>query len=216
MTICPKCGGDRCETRFKDILDPANDLFGCKECRHTWKRYEGTKYGEPGITKTRMLLEAAENAGISVIEMTIQGESIPELEWIWYGKAGHFICGHWCRFHLYTKIGRVVVSTVGEYVHPRHGQGREDLEMEWLQQNPYGEDIGLDRKYETMVFRSTDEPCDCGCGQHMPDGGRELDFHGYNNPIAAQEGHMELCHKWASVILQLNIKDDDDADDMDD
>src|SRR5262245_46801635 len=91
---------------------------------------------------------------------------VPYRGWQWYGNAGHFICGRWCRFHLATRVGPWLVSTVGEFVHPRHGGGSEIEEARWLRANWPGEDIGLDRKYETMVFRAGD-PCetkDCGCG----------------------------------------------------
>lgn len=41
-------------------------------------------------------------------------------EWEWFGNAAHFICGRWCRFHLATKVGKYLISTVGEYVSPRN------------------------------------------------------------------------------------------------
>ena len=41
---------------------------------------------------------------------------INKADWEWYGNAGHFICGHSCRFHLCTKVGSYLISTVGEYV----------------------------------------------------------------------------------------------------
>lgn len=34
--------------------------------------------------------------------------------WEWYGHPAHFICGDKCRFHLATKVGKYLVSTVGE------------------------------------------------------------------------------------------------------
>lgn len=119
---------------------------------------------------------------------------IPKEKWEWFGSPGHFICCRWCRFHLTTRIGLYVVSTVGEYVHPRHGNGSEQKEAEWLKENYPGEDIGYQRKYETMVFLFTGK-CDseeCGCG--MPThGGHELYFEGYNRAKEATEGHMKAC-----------------------
>ena len=35
-------------------------------------------------------------------------------KWVWMGHAGHFICGHDCRFHMATRVGKYLVSTVGE------------------------------------------------------------------------------------------------------
>ena len=43
---------------------------------------------------------------------------IPVSDWIWFGTPGHFICANYCRFHLCTRVGDYLVSTVGEYVPP--------------------------------------------------------------------------------------------------
>lgn len=129
---------------------------------------------------------------------------IPKHEWQWYGMAGHFICGRWCRFHLCTKVGPWLVSTVGAYVHPRHSGGSEQKEAAWLKENWPGEDIGLDRKFETMVFRCG-EPCSaegCGCGQPMLDGGMELDSAAYNDIKSANEGHLAMCEKWSAITQE--------------
>lgn len=123
---------------------------------------------------------------------------ISQNDWEWFGRAGHYICGRWCRFHLCTKVGKYLISSVGEYVHPRHGKGIEQAEAEWLQENWPGEDIGYDRKYETMVFfagKRCIEP-DCNCGQPTHDGG-QLECEGYNTAKDATIGHMEMCRKYA-------------------
>lgn len=123
----------------------------------------------------------------------------PESEWKWFGDAGHFICGRWCRFHLCTQIGRFLVSTVGAYVHPRHSMGSELREREWLEANFPGEDIGWGRKYETMVFLAG-EPCSeptCGCGLPV-NSGNELAFDGYNDAGAATNGHYKMCCRVAA------------------
>lgn len=121
---------------------------------------------------------------------------IPASEWEWYGSAGHFICGRWCRFHLATKVGSWLVSTVGEYVHPRHSGGSEAAEKAWLKDNWPGEDIGHDRKYETMVFLIAGQ-CPCGCGLPLTDGDT-LAFRGYSDAKSAREGHMAECANWAA------------------
>ena len=137
---------------------------------------------------------------------------IPKAEWKWYGNVGHFICGRWCRFHLCTEIGPFVISTVGEYVHPRHGKGSEIAEADWLEANPLGEDIGYQRKFETMVFRSSGHcnSSDCNCGMPFIDG-CELDMQGYNTRKDATEGHMAMCEKWANerVGEKGDTRDDD-------
>jgi hypothetical protein len=123
---------------------------------------------------------------------------IDKKDWKWFGTAGHFICGQWCRFHMATQVGKYFISTVGQYVHPRHSRGSEMNEREWLKENWPGEDVGYQRKYETMVFLAG-EPCldaQCGCG--MPTiSGSDLDFAGYNNAGDATTGHLAICEKWS-------------------
>lgn len=109
--------------------------------------------------------------------------AIKEANWKWFGNAGHFICAQWCQFHLCTKVGKYLVSTVGQYV-PDEKVGYQD--------------IGCDRKYETMVFLAG-KPCaskECGCG--LPSiSGSELDYAPANDPKTAKDNHMKLCRKWA-------------------
>ncbi len=135
--------------------------------------------------------------------------------WKWYGKPGHFICADQCKFHLCTKVGRYLVSTVGEMWLSRRSREihAEVYEIKWLQENKHllgdafdsaymkkfgYEDIGCDRKYETMVFRfkgsCKDKECKCGMPKIIP---RELDFAGYNDGGSATKGHMKICKKWS-------------------
>ena len=119
-------------------------------------------------------------------------------QWEWYGHAAHFICGRWCRFHMATRVGKYLVSTVGLYVHPSKSAGHEATEAAWLQQNPNGEEIGCDRFYETMVFLAG-HPCQlegCNCGLPAIQG-NELDTGCYQTAGEARTGHMELCRKWS-------------------
>lgn len=125
----------------------------------------------------------------------------PRESWVWNGMVGHFICGQWCRFHLATEVGPWLISTVGLYVHPRHSGGREDAESKYLRENPFGEDIGLNRKFETMVFRAG-RKCNngtCDCGLAIPNEMTKLDFDGYNTPGAANAGHLAMCEKWSRI-----------------
>ncbi len=124
-----------------------------------------------------------------------------ETKWQWFGDVGHFICGRWCRFHLCTLVGPWLVSTVGAYVHPRHGEGNELAEAEWLEKNWPGEDIGAGRKYETMVFRAG-SPCkaeQCGCGMPSLADANELAYRGYKTAGDATRGHLELCRRWSKI-----------------
>lgn len=89
---------------------------------------------------------------------------VPESEWRWFGLAGHFVCGRWCRFHLCTAVGEYMVSTVGLFVHPMHSAGREGTEAKWLRQNPDGEKIGCNRPVDGRSRTRT--RCRAGCGPH--------------------------------------------------
>ena len=124
---------------------------------------------------------------------------IPESKWEWYGYSGHFICGSWCRFHMLTKVGKWLISTVGSFVHPlRYGKNEED-EAAWLKVNYPGEDIGCGRKFETMVFlagKKCNSPT-CGCGQPQILNGNELEMLGANDAGMARRNHMKLCRKYA-------------------
>ena len=140
-----------------------------------------------------------------------------QTKWKWFGHAGHLCVGHLCRFHLCTLVGKYLVSTVGEYWPERpareiHAQCHDP---KWLAKNSilrgddfnaaymkrFGfEEIGCDRKYETMVFEAG-KPCvakDCGCG--LPAiSGSELDCLGANDAGTATKNHMQLCKKWAKA-----------------
>jgi hypothetical protein len=143
--------------------------------------------------------------------------AFPRAGWEWYGGAGHFICARWCRFHLCTKVGPWLVSTVGEYwpdrpVREIHAKVHDPA---WLAANArlrgnefdaaymlrFGYvEIGFDRKYETMVFRA-DAPCvsaSCGCGMPAIDG-NDLDSSSYNVAGDATIGHLALCEKWSRL-----------------
>lgn len=130
-------------------------------------------------------------------------------DWKWFGHPGHFICAFDCRFHLCTQVGEYLISTVGEYspdapvreilassrgitLTGRGGKRVADYK------NKIGfEDIGFDRKYETMVFRAG-KVCvskECGCGLPSIDGG-DLYFRGYNKAVDAASGHLEACYKF--------------------
>ena len=129
--------------------------------------------------------------------------------WTWYGNAGHFICAQWCEFHLCTKVGNYLVSTVGQYMPPESSReiiarsrgveldGRGDARLaDYLKKIGY-EDIGFERKFETMVFRAGErcaEPT-CNCGMPRIDGSA-LECSGYNTAGEAAAGHLELCNKF--------------------
>ena len=135
-------------------------------------------------------------------------------KWVWMPHAGHFICGNDCRFHLTTYVGGYLVSTVGEYwpdrqvreihagIHNRtwfdenkHRKG-DDFDTAYMKEFGFIE-IGLDRKYETMVFKAKKSADGC-CPFRILDG-TELDFMGYQDGKSAYEGHIKMCKKWAGL-----------------
>ncbi len=137
-------------------------------------------------------------------------------DWKWFGNAGHFICANHCRFHMTTQVGPWLVSTVGQYW-PERGSREIHAKIYdpgWLATNihlkgdtfdaayfeRFGyEEIGCDRKFETMVFEAG-EPCtfaECACG--LPKiSGHELAFNSYNRADAATKGHLALCEKFST------------------
>ncbi len=138
---------------------------------------------------------------------------IDKSKWKWFGNPGHFICARDCRFHLCTQIGQHLVSTVGEYLPDSpvresnaralgitlEGIGDARL-VDWFKKCGY-EDIGCNRKFETMVFR-TGKKCTCGCG--LPAiASHELDMEGYSDAAAATKGHNRICLK----VAKGNMKD---------
>ena len=147
---------------------------------------------------------------------------VPESEWKWFGSPGHFVAAFNCRFHLCTHVGPWLVSTVGEWfpdapVRELLAESRginlvgvgDARDRDY--QNRIGfEDIGCDRKYETMVFQAG-APCDrpdCNCG--LPDtNGQEIEMDGYNDRGAATNGHMELCRKYAALDIRAECQDQD-------
>jgi hypothetical protein len=130
-------------------------------------------------------------------------------KWIWMPHAGHFIGGHQCRFKLNTYVNGYIISTVGELVWDSQVreimadnrkvklEGRGDArEYDYLKKLGY-EDIGLNRKYETMVFKARKSTHKC-CPYEMAKS-RELECDGYNNPEEAYLGHLKLCEKYDKV-----------------
>ena len=141
-------------------------------------------------------------------------ERIPESEWEWYGHAAHFLCSYACRWHLATVVGEYLISSVGAWV-PAEGtmridaeargislKGRgDDLEADYLKRLGYRE-VGLGRKFETMVFRVGEERCQvpsCMCGQPIVSDWCELAVAGSNDESAARTWHMALCERAATV-----------------
>ena len=115
-------------------------------------------------------------------------------DWKWFGFPGHFILSSRCKFHLTTQVGNKLVSTVGALTAKEHLGDMEISEFD---------DVGLGRKFETMVFHAG-TPCDfesCNCGLPEIDG-CELHMMGANDADVAQRNHF-LCCEWASEHQDL-------------
>lgn len=112
-------------------------------------------------------------------------------KWIWLGNACHLAWHRDCEYHLATVVGDVIVSTIGEYCPVKDGKKIWEPE-----------EVGLDRMYETMVFRvNRNTTCKCGCDmpQILYCGDDELDFRGYNNAKEAGDGHMAMCRRYDAI-----------------
>lgn len=146
---------------------------------------------------------------------------IPESEWIWLPHPAHFICSNHCRFKLATKIGNVIVSTVGELwfdrdvrkihdevhceVHGGKPINAKGDEYDRLYMKKYGfEDLHIDGiKYETYVFgarprdkRKSDMNDCCDWMINVQD---ERESRWYKKASEAVAGHYELCNKYALI-----------------
>lgn len=114
----------------------------------------------------------------------------------YFGNAAHLCVSDECRFHIATKIGDWLISTVGDYVAPSDEKKRG--------MDRYTE-IGYNRKYETMVFRAAGgNSCACGCGLPEPDSLGEIDFAGYNTAAEANEGHEAMCQKYEALPMEAS------------
>lgn len=100
--------------------------------------------------------------------------------WKWYGYAGHFIGGRSCAFHLSTRVGGFLISTVGDYF--PNGK-RETLGAE------------KDSWFETFVFKCSGD--DKNGNPVMDDGFTEIDSERYAKSIDAERGHYRFCEKYA-------------------
>lgn len=109
-----------------------------------------------------------------------------EKKWIWMGHAAHFILGHECQFKLATEVGGFVVSTVGELKYPK---------LPGVIQKEEFEDLGWNRKYETMVFKS--KKSNLLCCPYIMDLPAEIDFLPANDADTATKNHYKLCEKWS-------------------
>lgn len=133
-------------------------------------------------------------------------------KWVWMPHPAHFICSRDCKFFLATKVGKYIVSTVGEYwpdqavrrIHAEihdakwyaENRDRKGDDFDHVYMKKFGfEEIGYGRKYETMVgdcIKSENACCPYVMVNH------ELDFASYNTAKDAYQGHLKMCRKFAN------------------
>ncbi len=131
-------------------------------------------------------------------------------KWIWMPHPAHFICSYDCKFFLATKVGKYIISTVGEYfpdapireifAESRKVilEGRGDARRNDYMQKIGFEELGVGRLYETMVFKSQKMSKDgCGACLYRMKTPSDIDFDGYKTAKEAYRGHMKMCLKWS-------------------
>ena len=115
---------------------------------------------------------------------------IAEKDWQWFGHAEHLCVGASCQFHLCTRVGNYLVSTVGDY-YP-YGQ-RKDSKRETI-------GAGENSFFECCVFRVVGEngcrDATCVCG--LPEvSWSQLEGQRYATAGVARHAHMQACAKYA-------------------
>lgn len=141
----------------------------------------------------------------------------PKDKWVWMPHPAHFICSKDCQFFMATKVGKYIVSTVGQYWPDRQvreihasihdpkwhtaNKDRKGDDYDHAYMKRFGfKDIGYNRKFETMVFKARKMPKDEGCPacSHAIVVSEVFDEEYYNEPEDAYKGHMKLCRKYAN------------------
>lgn len=146
----------------------------------------------------------------------VEKEMITRDNWIWMPHPAHFICSDKCKFFLSTKVGKYIISTVGEFWPERvsreiHAEIRDlawhkknnsligdEYDREYFDRFGY-EEISCGRKYETMVFLSKKTTKEYGCEAcpFIIESGENIDMDGYNKPEEAYRGHIKMCTKYS-------------------
>lgn len=107
---------------------------------------------------------------------------IDKSEWKWYGYPGHFIGSARCVYHLSTKVGDYLISTVGDY--RPNGPYKAAETLRWSE----------DSYFETMVFE-VDGETEAG----DPNVVSEVEGFYWSKSIIAENKHYEICQKYAEM-----------------
>ena len=109
--------------------------------------------------------------------------------WIWMPHPGHFICSYRCRFFLNTCVGNYIISTLGEL--------STDEKYHNDSENGTWEEVALNAKYESMVFKAQKDKINKCCPWTAVISEDELDTKYYDSALEATKGHYKLCNKWS-------------------
>lgn len=124
----------------------------------------------------------------------------------------HFICASDCKFHLATKVGKYIISTVGEYfpdapVREIFANSRK-IELKGMgdaRRSDYMKKIGFEELhfggwlYETYVFKAMKSPVlGCKACPFVIDSGSTVDEQCAKTSDEAFKLHYRMCDKWAS------------------
>jgi len=108
----------------------------------------------------------------------------PKSTWVWYGYAGHLCVGRRCAYHLCTRVGGFLISTVGDYI-------------------PDGSDkmkkigAGPEAFFETFVFHCDGEDKN---GDPIIPSWSEIDSRRYARSIDAERGHRDICDEYSRKL----------------
>lgn len=131
-------------------------------------------------------------------------------DWVWMGHPAHFICAQDCRFFMSTKVGKFIVSTVGEYLpdenireiyaqtrnKPLVGRG-DARRVDYMKKIGF-ESLHLDDwKYETMVFDAVPRVEKNNCCPWKIDVQKNHAEKWYKTAEEAHRGHYKLCNEFA-------------------
>lgn len=115
----------------------------------------------------------------------------------WYGYAGHLIVGKQCAYHLCTRVGKYLISTVGHYL-PRSGDKMDTV------------GAGSADFFETHVF-----PCDGETADGNPNvtDWDEIGGERYATSVEAERGHYKWLNKYRAHPSpeMVTIKSDNTA-----
>ena len=106
--------------------------------------------------------------------------------WQWLGYPAHFLCAHSCAFHMATKVGKYIVSSVGDY--RPDGMDKKKVTI----------GAGENSFFETYVFKAGGI-CSCGCGEPRIDSGCEIDGIRSATATEARKRHLAMCRKYAKT-----------------